>query len=81
MCGKRCFCQFPDLPRETCGKRCFVNFQTCTGKCTVLNRNCALCVGFNTGSYTPKECREKCNHVTVTDAINEDEVNGKYYFC
>ena len=51
-------------------------FQTCPGKCSE-NKNCALCVAFMTGPYTPEECREKCGHVEITHAIDEAEVKGK----
>lgn len=46
---------------------------TCEGKCTA-NRNCALCVGFQTGPLTKEECDAQCKHVTTVPSIDEEEV-------
>ncbi|XP_052267256.1 integrin beta-PS-like isoform X1 [Dreissena polymorpha] len=49
---------------------------TCPGKCEE-NKNCALCMGFQTGKYTAEDCKKYCQHVTLVDEINEEEVKQR----
>ncbi|KAL4222041.1 Integrin beta-1 [Mactra antiquata] len=48
---------------------------TCPGKCTE-NKMCALCRGFQTGTYTAEECTEKCTHVKLVNVIDEEQVKA-----
>ncbi|XP_052802257.1 integrin beta-PS-like isoform X4 [Mya arenaria] len=49
---------------------------TCPGKCEE-NKHCALCMGFQTGKYGSDECKQKCQHVTLVDEIDEEEVKKR----
>ena len=75
-CG-RCRCKLETIKGPTCEESDTIS--ALKGKCTVINRSCAMCVGFNKTFWwvpTEEECRSKCTNVAVVDVIDQDELNA-----